>query len=491
MTELNTDQLKKSFHQEMIHLYKKITKIVKYKPTRLMDFINKYGGYEAAVKYISTESNVQDFAVLWENERLDLSVEALITSETYRSLFQEEIVAFCDRKLKEYSYAPNKIEEVEEPTGYFDEEEKIDLAELLKQKELYLPKVVKKDYPMYYQAVAITCSQWKEMVTNTKVVTANNLDLLLRIYAIGDEVGPKDLAKESGYSSTYPYKEVIMALGKRIKTYLKVDIPTGEEGKPLWWHLLFNGGLKDNSDFEWSLKNDLRKALDELIAEGTIQKIEVQSQKERKTIEETVVEVVPAPTASSSSSTSKKEELSAFDRLFESIMAGSTFTPKKETRVEEPKEEKIKEENISKEEPLQVFRENHSITTEKILEKSLESESTSHAVLSQERVEQVDEQAISASDVSETDYKEKLKKECLEYYGAICDLCGFDFGYTYGEAYESCIDVHNHKQVEGEEILETTHPIEDLIPVCHNCHHVIHRTIPPISVEDMRKMVKA
>ena len=119
MTELSTDQLKKSFHQEMINLYKKVIKSIKYKPTRLMDYINKYGGYEAAVKYISTESNVQDFAVLWEKERLDLSVEALIASENYRSLFQEEIVAFCDRKLKEYSYAPNKIEEVEEATGYF------------------------------------------------------------------------------------------------------------------------------------------------------------------------------------------------------------------------------------------------------------------------------------------------------------------------------------------------------------------------------------
>ena len=485
MTELNTDQLKKSFHQEMIHLYKKITKIVKHKPTRLMDFINKYGGYEAAVKYISTESNVQDFAVLWENERLDLSVEALITSETYRSLFQEDIVTFCDRKLKEYSYAPNKIEEVEEPTGYFDEEEKIDLAELLKQKELYLPKVVKKDYPMYYQAVSISCNQWKEMLINTKVVTANNLDLLLRIYAIGDQVGPKELAKENGYSSTYPYKEVIMALGKRIKTYLKVDIPTGEEGKPLWWHLLFNGGLKDNSDFEWSLKNDLRKALDELIAEGTISKIDVQSEKERKTVEEVVIEKAPAPKSAQGTSDSKKEELSAFDRLFESIMAGS-ITPK-----EEPKEEKLPEKEASKQETVTRSIDQELPSIEKEQHKSVEDEIQPTFELPQEAAHESNMQTALDTAQSDMDYKERLKKECLDYYGAICDICGFDFGYTYGEAYESCIQVHNHKHVEGEEILETTHPIEDLIPVCHNCHCVIHSTTPPISVDDMRKMVKA
>ena len=228
MTEANTEQLKKLFHQEIIDLYKKIIKSVKYKPTRLMDYINKYGGYEAAVKYISTESNVQDFAVLWEKERLDLSVEALITNEKFRSLFSEDILSFCDRKLKEYSYAPNKIEEVEEPSGYVEEpEEKIDLAELLKQKEMYLSKTSKKEYPIYQQSVGISVSDWKDMLTNVKIVTANNLDLILRIYAIGDHVGPKELNAEEGYSSTYPYKEVIMALGKRIKMALKIDVPTG------------------------------------------------------------------------------------------------------------------------------------------------------------------------------------------------------------------------------------------------------------------------
>ena len=475
MTELSTDQLKKTFHQEMINLYKQIIKSIKYKPTRLMDFINKYGGYEAAVKYISTESNVQDFAVLWEKERLDLSVEALIASEAYRSLFQEEIVAFCDRKLKEYSYAPNKIEEVEEPTGYFDEDEKIDLGELLKQKELYLPKVAKKDYPLYHQAIAITCDEWKEVVTNTKIVTANNLDLLLRIYTIGDAVGPKELAKEEGYSNTYPYKEVIMALGKRIKTYLKIEVPTGEDGKSLWWHILFNGGLKDNSDFEWSLKKDLRKAFDELIDTGVIDKVEVQSQKEIQDIEEEVVLKVEEVTKpASSTSVNKEDTLSAFDRLFESIMAGSKSVKKEETQKEEaPKVEPLKEEY-----PLKV-------------EKVSSEENTLNLIEASKEMNEIEEHTPSCDETLEADYKEKLKKECIDYYGAICDICGFDFGYTYGEAYEQCIDVHNQKDVQGEEILPTTHPTEDLIPICHNCHQVIHSVVPALSVDEMRKMVKA
>ena len=455
MTESNTEQLKKLFHQEIIDLYKKIIKSVKYKPTRLMDYINKYGGYEAAVKYISTESNVQDFAVLWEKERLDLSVEALITNEKFRSLFSEDILSFCDRKLKEYSYAPNKIEEVEEPSGYVDEpEEKIDLAELLKQKEMYLPKTSKKEYPIYQQSVGIRVSDWKDMLTNVKIVTANNLDLILRIYAIGDHVGPKELNAEEGYSSTYPYKEVIMALGKRIKMALKIDVPTGEDGKPIWWHLLFNGGLKDNTAFEWSLKNDLRIAIKELIEEGRIEPVIVQTQKDLCQVEEQVVKKVEPQ------QTKEKEEdsLSAFDRLFEAIMAPNA--PAEETK-QEPKEM------------------NQTISQLKEPEVTVEvKEEAPH----QEEVIAQKEESLPVN--------EKIKKECIDYYGAICDICGFDFGYTYGEAYEGCIEVHNVHGLE-EEITENTHPTEDLIPICCNCHRIIHSQTPPISVEQMRKMVKA
>ncbi len=470
MTELSTEQLKKSFHQEMIHLYKKMIKLIKYKPTRLIDYINKYGGYEAAVKYINTESNVQDFAVLWEKERLDLSVEALITSENYRSLFQEEVLVFCDRKLKEYSYAPRKIEEVEESSGYFDENEKVDLIELLKQKESYLPKIKKKEYPMYYQSVDILVNDWKVLLLDQKVVTANNLDLLLRIYAIGDSVGPKELAQEDGYSVTYPYKEVVMALAKRIKVKLKVDIPVGEDGKILWWHLLFNGGLKDNTDFEWSLKNPLRKAIDLLIAEGQIEKVTTNSQtelqeiKEEKRIKEEVTEKVQ---------NSKNEgSISAFDRLFESIMGNCSNDQKEVPKEEQPVKQSL-ELAPHKIDIIREVEEEKVVISTKAKETNLMEEATN----------------LIADD--STDYKERIKKDCLSYYGAICDICGFDFGYTYGDTFESLIGVHNVRGLEGDEILPTTHPTEDLIPICQNCHYVMHSTTPPISVEKMRKMVKA
>lgn len=462
MTEINTSELKKNFHQDIIDLYKKITKMVKYKPTRLMDLINKYGGYEAAVKYITTESNVQDFAVLWESERLDLSVEALITSEKYRNLFNEEVVAHCDRKLKEYSYAPNKIEEVKAPTGYIDGEEeekdqKIDIEEFLRQKERMMPKIVKKDFKVYKFAVDISKETWKTILLDPKIVTASNLEFLLHIYSMGDEVGPGELSKESIYSTKYPYKEVIMALGKRIKTALKVEVPVGEDHKPLWWQLLFNGGFKDNSCFEWSLKNVLREALQELIAEGKVEEVAVQTKKQLvPVVEEAVVKTEIAP-----STDSKEESLSAFDRLFASIM--SDAPPAKEASAPAVKSEPVVEE------PTPIVK------SEPVLEEPApiaESEPVS------------DQSAPVTSEA-------QIKQACLDYYGAICDLCGFDYGYTYGEAFEGMIEVHNMKHTEGKEILPDTDPVKDLIPVCHNCHQIMHSQTPPISVEKMREIIKA
>ena len=499
MTETNTEQLKKLFHQEMIELYKKVIKVVKYKPTRLMDYINRYGGYEAAVKYISTESNVQDFAVLWEKEHLELSVEALITKEEYRVLFNEDILNFCDRKLKEYSYAPNKIEEIEEPSGYVDEkeEEKIDLAELLKQKDLYLKRVKKKEYPIYQKGVGISVEEWKGLLTDPKIVTANNLDLLLRIYEIGDEVGPNDLAAEEGYSTTYPYKEVATALGKRVRMALKIEAPVGEDGKPILWHILFNGGLKDNSAFEWSLKNHLRTALKELIDQGTINPVEVKSKKEIQHVEEEIViKKVESPEEN-------KNTLSDFDRLFEAIMGEST--PKAETKPAVEKVPVVPTEVKSVEKTPVIQAATSQQTAEvkgskEVVEKISKPVKTPdqivempiHDLVKQETSQVTNEQTMAVpveSAPQENDFEHK-KQACIDYYGAICDICGFDFGYTYGEAYESCIEVHNIHN-EKEEISETTDPIADLIPICCNCHRIIHSQVPMLSIEKIRKMVKA
>ena len=75
----------------------------------------------------------------------------------------------------------------------------------------------------------------------------------------------------------------------------------------------------------------------------------------------------------------------------------------------------------------------------------------------------------------------ELRHKCFEYYKNLwgghihCICCGFDFSKSYGEIGEDYIEIHHvnpHHTFEGE---HTVDPTKDLIPLCSNCHSMIHR----------------
>jgi len=78
---------------------------------------------------------------------------------------------------------------------------------------------------------------------------------------------------------------------------------------------------------------------------------------------------------------------------------------------------------------------------------------------------------------------------CLEEFGYTCRICGFDFYKVYGEAGRDFIHVHHLiplSQVgKGYEV----DPFTDLLPVCPNCHALIHRENPPYTVEELCNML--
>lgn len=65
------------------------------------------------------------------------------------------------------------------------------------------------------------------------------------------------------------------------------------------------------------------------------------------------------------------------------------------------------------------------------------------------------------------------RKDCIAHYGYICQVCGMDFEKHYGELGKEFIEVHHlHPVSQGE---RKVNPIKDLIPLCSNCHSMIHR----------------
>ncbi len=79
----------------------------------------------------------------------------------------------------------------------------------------------------------------------------------------------------------------------------------------------------------------------------------------------------------------------------------------------------------------------------------------------------------------------RARQLCIARHGTACVVCGFSFGATYGPVAEGFIHVHHLRplsEIGGE---YEVNPVEDLRPVCPNCHAVLHRSVPAFSIEDV------
>ena len=80
----------------------------------------------------------------------------------------------------------------------------------------------------------------------------------------------------------------------------------------------------------------------------------------------------------------------------------------------------------------------------------------------------------------------KGREKCIEYHGLDCAVCGFNFEKIYGEIGCGFIHVHHISQLSttGEYILD---PEKDLIPICANCHAMIHKRKEAFTVSELKK----
>lgn len=67
------------------------------------------------------------------------------------------------------------------------------------------------------------------------------------------------------------------------------------------------------------------------------------------------------------------------------------------------------------------------------------------------------------------------RKACLEKHGYSCAVCKFDFEKAYGELGKNFIHVHHLRQIAAIGKSFTIDPVQDLRPVCPNCHAMLHR----------------
>ena len=104
-----------------------------------------------------------------------------------------------------------------------------------------------------------------------------------------------------------------------------------------------------------------------------------------------------------------------------------------------------------------------------------------------ETPEQYFEGASQKVSVNTYERNAEARAKCIEHYGYVCAVCSFDFQKFYGPIGKNYIHVHHIVPLSEINKKYKLDPLKDLIPVCPNCHAIIHKTQPVLTVEQLRQ----
>lgn len=83
----------------------------------------------------------------------------------------------------------------------------------------------------------------------------------------------------------------------------------------------------------------------------------------------------------------------------------------------------------------------------------------------------------------------EARQKCIDHYGLNCKVCDFNFEEVFGALGKDFIHVHhvvNLASIGREYMVD---PIKDLVPVCPNCHAMLHKKNPAYTVEELRRVI--
>ena len=96
---------KEQFHREMLRIYEQAREFGYY-PTYFLQMVGERGGLGAAKKLLEGDEISSGLKRLGAEQRLDISMEALVLQERWSTLFTDEELAMARRRLEELDYSP-------------------------------------------------------------------------------------------------------------------------------------------------------------------------------------------------------------------------------------------------------------------------------------------------------------------------------------------------------------------------------------------------
>ncbi len=80
----------------------------------------------------------------------------------------------------------------------------------------------------------------------------------------------------------------------------------------------------------------------------------------------------------------------------------------------------------------------------------------------------------------------RARRICIGIHGLNCHVCNMSFEKEYGEIGRDFIHVHHIKKIASRKRPYTLSPMQDLVPVCPNCHAMLHTSDPPLTITQLR-----
>ena len=84
---------------------------------------------------------------------------------------------------------------------------------------------------------------------------------------------------------------------------------------------------------------------------------------------------------------------------------------------------------------------------------------------------------------------QRARLKCIRHWGIKCFICGFDFEEFYGGRGAGFIHVHHLTPLSEIQEEYELDPVNDLRPVCPNCHAMLHRSIPAAKIDQVNEMI--
>jgi 5-methylcytosine-specific restriction protein A len=100
------------------------------------------------------------------------------------------------------------------------------------------------------------------------------------------------------------------------------------------------------------------------------------------------------------------------------------------------------------------------------------------------------EGSLERVEVNRYERDRRARKACLNHWGHRCAVCEFSFEDRYGPLGEDYIHVHHTVELSLAPPDYQVDPIADLRPVCPNCHAMLHRTRPAMTVEELKRLLR-